>query len=228
MFVLYLVLRPYLERHHDLATVANPSKDVRDRFEAGRQALAVGSFRRARLLLEETQGMNAKAPGVLSAVEQHELRRLSRQADLLARLLPLSLQELLHQGLRINDDNEWQSLFADYQGRSVVFDDWVRRDSRGRPELANYTVADGKDTARLALEDLSLWQRVPLEPPRRVLFGARLRRMAREPGGVWVVRFEPESGVLLTDARAAAAICPAPLGADLEEVLRRQVEWERP
>jgi hypothetical protein len=80
-------------------------------------------------------------------------------------------------------------------------------------------------SARVALEDLTLWRRVPLAPPRRLLFGARLRRLGREAGGVWVVRFQPDSGVLLTDPGAAAACCPAPLDPDLLEVLQRQQEY---
>jgi hypothetical protein len=58
-----------------------------------------------------------------------------------------------------------------------------------------------------------------------VLFGARLAGCFREAGGGWVIHFEPESGVLLTDPGAAASCCPAPPGRELEEVLRRQEEW---
>jgi hypothetical protein len=224
MIALFLVLRPYLSR--DPATSVAPAEVAfGDSLEAGRQALYAGNFRRARGLLRpaaEASGGHGKLE------EQRAARRLFRQADLLAGLLPLSLEELLHLGLRINDDQEWQQLFVDdYAGRSVIFDDVVRRDARGRPELAVYTVTADRITARLALEDLTLWQRVPLEPPPRLLFGARLARLAREEGGAWVVRFQPDSGVLLTDPRVAALVCPAPLGLELQEVLRRQSEWEQ-
>jgi hypothetical protein len=56
-----------------------------------------------------------------------------------------------------------------------------------------------------------------------MLFGARLRDCTREEGGGWVIRFEPDSGVLLTDAEAAAA-CAA-LEPRLKETLRRQQRW---
>ena len=112
-------------------------------------------------------------------------------------------------------DEEWKARFArDYEGKSVLFDDAVRFDDsapttgRRRPLLVNYrVVVDGK-TVRLALEDLDILQGLPLERPRRLLFGGRLAAVEREEGGRWVVGFIPDSGVLLTDRGAAEAVCP--------------------
>jgi hypothetical protein len=70
-------------------------------------------------------------------------------------------------------------------------------------------------------------QLVPLDPPPRLIFGGRLAGLAREAGGGWVVRFEPDSGVLLTDAAALAACSPVPPDADALQTLRRQEEWLR-
>jgi hypothetical protein len=226
--VLYLVLHPLLSPRPASSEPVQKPDEARQSLEAGRQALAAGSYRRARQLFKDALEQAGIQPEGLTAEEARELARLDRQADLLARLLPLSLEELLHQGRHVSDDHEWQQMFADYyQGRTVLFDDVVRRNAAGRPVLALYAVTDGGVSARLALEDLTLWQRVPLDPPARLLFGARLQRLAREEGGAWVVRFEPDSGVLLTDAKAAATVCPVPLEADLLEVLHRQASWDR-
>jgi hypothetical protein len=226
--LLYLVLSPYLSRRPNDPTAPQSAADVRQNFEAGRQALAGGNYHRGRQLLGEALNRRDQQPQGLNPEETRELRRLHRQAGLLARLLPLSLEELLHQGRRVNDDQEWADLFAEYyRGRTVLFDDVVRRNPAGKPVLAVYAVADDGVPARLALEDLTLWQRVPLEPPPRLLFGACLKGLAREEGGAWVVRFEPDSGVLLTDPKVAATVCPAPLGPGLLDVLRQQAEWDR-
>jgi hypothetical protein len=226
--LLYLVLSPYLSPRSANQAALQQQDEIKKNLEAGRLALAGGNYRRARQLFQDALDQRGDHPEALTPDEARELAGLHRQADLLARLLPLSLEELLHQGRHVNDDREWEQLFAEYyQGRSVVLDDVVRRNAAGRPALAVYAVTDEGVPARLALEDLTLWQRVPLDPPRRLLFGARLQRLAREEGGAWVVRFEPDSGVLLTDARAAATVCPVPLGPDLLEVLRRQAEWDK-
>ncbi len=91
--------------------------------------------------------------------------------------------------------------------------------------LGFYVVRGGDVEARVALEDVPLLKQLPLDPPRRWLFGARLASCQREEGGVWVLRFEPQSAVLLTDEGAAAVCCPGPMDAELRAVLRRQQEW---
>ncbi len=75
----------------------------------------------------------------------------------------------------------------------------------------------------LALEDLRIFRNVPLDPPPRVFFGARLAKVAHEPDG-WVIRFEPDSGVFFTDRDAA---CCVPLDDELLAVLERQKKWLR-
>jgi hypothetical protein len=223
----YLWLWTYLTPRNpspSATPVSSPLAAVREHLAAGQQALAEGHFRKARRLLLralELQGRGSPLP----PAEQRLLVQLHRQADLLAALMGPSLQEVLQHGLRVRDEEEWQAQLADYRGRAVLFDDVVRHDAAGRPALAAYTVAAGGVPARVALEDVALLQRLPLDPPRRMLFGARLDRVVREEGGAWVVHFQPDSGVLLTDPGAAAACLPAPLGDDVLEVLQRQQEW---
>src|SRR5262249_36581119 len=117
----------------------------------------------------------------------------------------------------------------DYRGRGVIFDDMVRRDDEGRAVLVNHVVQLNDERVRLALEDLAALQDLPLDDEPRLIFGARLRSCTREQGGEWVVRFEPNSGVLFTEAEAVEACFPVPAD-ELRKVTRRQQKWvdERP
>jgi hypothetical protein len=195
------------------------------RWSAGQRSLAEGNFRLARRALDEAVAARARRPDLLAGAEYRQLDQLRRQADLLARLSPRSLEEILRQAALVRDPDEWEAQFSDYRGRTVLFDDVVARDTKGRPALAFYAVRVNDETARVALEDLTLLEYLPLDPPQRMLLGARLSRCGREEGGAWVVRLEPDSAVLLTDPGAAAAACPAPAETDLAEVLRRQERW---
>jgi hypothetical protein len=100
----------------------------------------------------------------------------------------------------------------------------VRRDPDGSHHLENYEVTAAEEKAVLKL-DIALLRHLPLDQTRRVVFGARLANVARGRGGVWEVEFERDSGVLLTDEGAAAAL--GPVDAALREVLREQTKWTR-
>jgi len=201
---------------------------------AGRQALAQGDFHLAARELQTALDQGRRRPEALSPADRWELVQLERQSDLLSRLSSRSLQEIVGEADPILHDEEWEARFTrDYQGQSVLFDDAVRFDDapapggRRRPVLVNYrVVVDGK-TVRLALENLDVLQGLPLERPRRLLFGGRLAKVEREEGGRWMVGFIPDSGVLLTDRGAAEAVCPAPVDQELLEVLKRQERWLR-
>jgi hypothetical protein len=225
--LIFLAVKPYLRHTEPAASSQPPGRDLRGRITAGRRALAEGNVRLASQALAAALEEHARNPTALDREEFHHLRQLHRQSDLLARLLDRSLEEILQQGLHHRDDEEWHAKFADYRGRSVVFDDVLRRDASGRPILASYVVQVGEVKAQLALEDLFLLRQLPLDLPQRWLFGACLAICRREEGGVWVIRFEPDSAVLLTDEEAAAACCPGPLDAELRGVLERQQEWLR-
>jgi hypothetical protein len=225
MGVVFLVLRPYLSRPASPASAEAGPQEVRARIAAGRHALTEGKVRTALEELNRAIDLRDRYPGVLTADEHRRLTQLQRQSDLLDHLLDLPLEEILQQGLHQRDANEWDKKFPDYKGKAVVFDDVLRRDSADRPVLAVYVVRAGDVEARVALEDVRLIRDLLLDPPQRWLFGARLASCRREEGGVWVFRFEPDSGVLLTDPDAAGACCPAPLDEGLRDVLRRQDEW---
>jgi hypothetical protein len=182
--------------------------------EEGRRLLRAGHFQRACNLLETVQTQSAANP---------ELRQLVRQAEILANLSQKSLEEIIEDGQKVGDEKEWSERFKKYRGQSVLFDDVVRRDHKGQHALTVYEVVAGGEKAIVRL-DLKLLDHLPLDQPRRLIFGARLDRVAREAGGVWVIRFDSDSGTLLTEEEVLAR-CGVPLDAEVREVLRRQKEW---
>jgi hypothetical protein len=225
MGLVFLVAWQYLARAP--RERSEPAADARAFMEAGQRALGEGNVHLALKELNAAIEQRERDPNSLSREEHRQLNQLRRQIDLLAHLLDNHLGEILQQALQHRSAEEWRAKFEDYRGRTVVFDDALRQDARGQPALAVYEVHAGEVKARLALEDLTLLRQLPLDPPRRWLFGARLTSCRREEGGVWVFHFEPDSTVLLTDETAAAACCPPPLDEELREVLRRQDEWLR-
>ncbi len=221
--LLLLIVKPYLRRAPEDGRPSAPQAILHAHIEAGKRGLSEGSFRLARNEFRAAVALRDHNPDWLDREAQRQLDQLYRQSDLLARLLDHSLEEILQQAMHHRDDAEWREKFEDYRGRTVLFDD-VLRVTMGRPVLANYVVRRGDVEARVALEDLTLLRQLGLDPPRRWLFGARLASCRREEGGVWVIRFEPDSAVLLTDEGAAAMCCPGPVDAELQGVLRRQEE----
>src|SRR5262249_10267451 len=128
---------------------------------SARHALEAGRFHGALRQLNEAIDLRERWPGLLTAEQHRQLTQLQRQADLLSRLSPLSLQEVLTRAAQVRDQAEWAEQFKDHRGKTVIFDDGVSRDAEGRPVLATYEVTVGetagrRETARLALEDLSL------------------------------------------------------------------------
>jgi hypothetical protein len=225
--VILLVVGPYWRRPTTMTSTETPQATIHFRIESGQRALREGTFRIALKELNAAVAQRDRNPSALSREEYFLLNQLQRQSDLLAHLLNDSLEEILQQAMQHRNDEEWHEKFEDYRGRTVLFDDVLRRDRKGRPMLGFYVVRVGDVEARLALEDVQLVRQLPLDPPRRWLFGARLASCQREGGGVWVLRFEPESGTLLTDEGAVAACCPGPVDDALRSVLRRQDKWLR-
>jgi hypothetical protein len=205
---------PYLQREgKGVAPETAPRPAPPRSLEDGVTALAQGRFRVAQQILDE-------APG-----HGHRLRQLRRQAALLASLSPRSLEEIVRHARLVRDPDEWERQFEDYHGRAVLFDDAVRRDAAGEPVLANHVVEAGDEPVRVALADLEVLRDLPLDDGPRLIFGARLARCGREEGGGWVVRFQPGSGVLLTDLGAVEACYPTPLDEGVKPTLQRQARW---
>lgn len=218
----YALLLPRLGR-----TVPPPTdsaaNQVAEHLRNGKKALEEGSFLLAAGELEAARELSRQHPGLLPPAQGRRLEQLHREAALLSRLLRHSLEEIIGQAAQVRRAEEWEAQFREnYRGRSVIFDDVVRRDSDGGCHLTVYEVRTGGAPARLELGELRLLQTLPLIRPQRLLFGARLASVAREAPNIWVVRFEPDSGVLLTDESAAAAYLPPPLDEEARQLLRRQ------
>jgi hypothetical protein len=226
MTLIFFLVRPYLRRSGAADALGRPA-DVHALLEEGERQLREGNAFLALKALNAALDQSARHPEPLSREEHQHIEQLRRQADLLSRLLDQPLEEIAHQAMQHRSDEEWAEKFRNYRGRSVVFDDVLRLDAQDRLVLGNYVVRVGDMEARIVLEDLTLLRQLPLDPPRRWLFGARLAGCRREQGGIWVIRFEPDSAVLLSDESAAAACCPHPLTEELLDVLKRQDEWLR-
>jgi hypothetical protein len=200
-----------------------------ERLQAGRRALADGAFNVALRELNEAVELRDRQPDLLTPKQSRDLNQLQRQADLLARVHSQPLQELLKEAVATRNEDNWRLRFdKDHKGKTVILDDVVRRDpATGKLVLAAWEVRAGSEKAVVALDDLLLLRALPLEPPPRLIFGGRLHSLEREAGGVWVIHFEPDSGVLLTDADAVTACWPVPPDGDVLRTLQRQEEWLR-
>ncbi len=220
--VTFWAFLPLLTRQKPEAPSSNGADEIRQRQTSARQALAAGEYHQAFKELDAAKSLSDRRPEALERDEHLQLEQLYRQSDLLASLLSEPLQEIVKQASLANDD--WQTRFEKlYRGQAVLFDDQLHADGMGRPSLLTYEVRLGDEKVRLAIEELRIFRTVPLEPSQRVLFGARLAKVARERDG-WVIRFEPDSGVLFTDRDAAYCV---PLDDDLLSVLERQKKWVR-
>ena len=234
LLIVFFAVLPFLGRSAPPPKEPDRPPDLRAMTTAGRRALAEGDFHLADQLLQSALDQDRRHPDVLSPAERRDLTQLGRQGDLLSRLSSRSLEEIVGEADLVRHDEEWKARFeAEYQGKAVVFDDEVRfdeaplPDGRRRPLLRYYRITAGGREVRLALEDLSVLQLLARERPQRMLFGGRLAAVERGPEGQWVVRFDADSGVLLTDRGAAEAVGPAPLDPPLIDVLKRQEEWLR-
>lgn len=221
--IFYLVLRDAVRPRTD-----QPSADaIQRQFLAGKKALALGKFLLAAQELEATQQLVAPHPEALPPADRRQLQQLQRQASLLADLSGESIDDILRHAADLSelDEQEWQTQFEQrYHRKSVIFDDEVRRQSGGGYQLLGYRFFVRGKPARLDLASVQLLKALPLDKPQRLLFGLRLHALRLEPGGTWVVHFEPDSGVLLTDHDAASHCCPIPAN-ELREIIDRQNAW---
>ena len=197
---------------------------VSEHFAAGKKLLGQGQFHEAVRELEEAIAIHQKYPDHLSGGDRKRLVQTRREAYILLDLLSEPLEDVLLQAAAEYDDREWHAVFADrYEGKSVIFFAGVRRDS-SNDWLLEYDLFVRDQRARIDWENLQLLHHLPLDQSQRLLLGVRLASVEPEAGGTWIIRLQPDSGVLLTDADAFASISSRPLEG-VDEVLKRQAAW---
>ena len=222
LLLAFVVVLPRLIPPRDTPSNAEPPAPP-DEIEAGRRLLRQGKFRLARQALDEAVRRRDRAPSALTPAEHRELNQLYRQADLLARLLPVTLAEVARRARLERDPQEWELAFDDFHGKAILLDGVVKRDRLGKAVFDDDFDADG-ERVRVAVDDLEALADLPLDDGPRVVFGARLASCEREAGG-WVVRLRRDSGVLLTDLDAVNAVWTGTPDEGLKEVLARQEKW---
>jgi hypothetical protein len=208
------------------------SAAIGQHIDAGRQALAAGRFTTAVQEFDAAMALSDRVPEPLAASERRQVVQLQRQAALVNDLLAESLDDILRHAVELSerDEAEWQAVFdRRYQGKALIFDADVRWEPPGRWLLEYAIFVRGRlvpiDLSDLTLlQDLYRHQLLSQQKPQRLLLGVRLASVRLEPGGIWVIRFQPDSGVLLTDARAAAFWYAHPLR-EIQEALDRQLAW---
>jgi hypothetical protein len=217
MLVVYLIfLKPGKPLEDGLQ--GNEPRSVPERLARAEQYMREGSFQLAANALAASPGES------LSARQRRRWQQLHREASLLADLSAEPIEDILRHAAGVSVP-EWQAVFPRrYQGKAaLLFDIHIQRLPTGRVQ-ADY-VLPGPDPARLEWGELDVLRTMELEEPRRVILGVRLAGIGLEPPGpAWVVRFQPQSGVLMTDARAAALCCP-PLGEpDAQVIFKKQAQ----
>jgi hypothetical protein len=226
----FLLVWPYLNRSSTKPGPAVPAarKQLDQFIDEGRRALADGTFPLALEKFRAAVELRQRSPDLLDSTENRRLNQLYWQSDVLARLVEPTLKQLIKKANDCDTEAGWQAMCRlKYRGNWIVFDEVVER-RQGQPVMRQGAeVRANRVRGRVALGDLTLLGQLPLEPPQRWLFAARLASVTRD-GEEWVVHLEPDSGILLTDADAVTAWNPA-LRKDpqLGEVLERQAKLSR-
>jgi hypothetical protein len=192
------------------------SKTASERLQQARGYLADGMFR---LAADELRG----DAGDLTPDDKRHWRQLKREAELLADLSAEPIEDILRHAAGV-PEREWQADFPRrYRGKAFVFDTLIRQTANGKLQCTY--AFPGPEKICLEIDNLELLRRLPLDQPRRVLFGMRLASVRLEPPGpAWVVRFEADSGVFLTDPKAAGLCCPVFNEPDAARLLEEQAK----
>jgi hypothetical protein len=196
--------------------------EIRVHISQGQQSWREGNFQSA---VEEFRVARRIETDLSGKPEFSQLDQLLRQAELLADLLAESLEEVSHQMEGLGE-REAQSVFVRrFKGKAVVFYSGVRQDANGKYYM-DYRLVNGAWESSADLGNLVLFKQLPLREPTTVLFGARLEQMRRQANGSWLIGFQPDSAVLLTDLDAATGCCFGVANDDeLRAVVARQAEW---
>lgn len=195
---------------------------MQEQLSATRAALRRGHYQAAVEMLDGVRPTRESLPA--GDVQARQYDQLTKQVGLLLDLSSESLGEMIDRLSPLEERERvafWQRRF---RHKTVIFDAAVRRDAAGQLHLS-YNVSVGADPVQVDLDGLRLLHVLALDQPNRLIFGARLASIQREPPGRWVVHFEPDSAVLFTDEAALEAICLAATDKDTNDVLARQRAW---
>ena len=165
---------------------ALPGIVERGRIE-GLPALDAGEFDVARRILgEAARSVDALGGAVEGA---SEVRQGAAEAGIFVDLIPTSLEELVGEAARAENERAWAERFESlYRGRSILLDG----------QAAEYRILtrsglNSNRVGRIETEGFPL-----LEPARPgIVIGARLESVGLVEG-VWRVGLDPESGVVMT------------------------------
>jgi hypothetical protein len=193
-----------------------------DQHEAnGKAALARREIEEARREFANAKVVYERQRDAVPSSRGRRLHQLHREVELLALRLPKPF-ELALQRWKMLEPEELDRLFADARGTAVFFDLELLRDAAGQ---YHYERRLGPELPTLQLHELKLLNRLPLQNVRqRVVFGALLDGLRRDAQDRFVVSFNPDSGVLVTEEEVARVVVPA-LEDNLRAVLLRQAEW---
>ncbi len=176
----------------------------------GLDALDAGDFDEAKLLLTRA----ARAVDALGGkIEKgDEIRQGAFEAEIYADLVPERLEAILDEARAAPVDG-WSEIFrSKYRGRTVVLDIHVTAlPKEGRGYEVDYKVLSPGANPIVAHFDLAgfgLFERSKLKVKDRVIFGAKLESIDRDPdfNKGWRIVLQPASGVLLTRDAALAAL----------------------
>jgi hypothetical protein len=191
-------------------------------YELGRSegvaALDSGNFDKAhQLLAAAKRAVDSLGGGLEGAAE---VRQAADEAAIFVDLVPESLEQLLNEAAPM-DPHDWENRFkAFYEGHSVLIDASIvaARTPDGEPAYAlDYLILPPGDPsqfrengeyqpARIGRIDLSDFELIQLARPKdgaHIIFGAKLDSFKFDSAAnVWMLRFQPDSGVFITHARA--------------------------
>jgi hypothetical protein len=223
----YFWVWPLLVRQRETAPPARKNTEAQERLAAGSAAFHEGSYALALEKLIDAHRLCQADPAALTDAERQQLNRLYAECELYANLVGRGatervLADLLDEAGVHPNPEDWAAHFRrKYRGKTVIFDGVVRLDRRGRA-LDRSEVRGSHVRAHIIVEDLLLFHYLPTEP-RRWIFGARLASVRDEGDAGWVIRLEPNSGVLLIDRQALVTWNPSLANdAELDDVLQRQ------
>ncbi len=212
---------------------AEAEKQIRKHLNQARDHITAGQFYLAQPHLKAIQKIHKTHPNLV--IQKRALNQKIREVGIFADLLDVSLEDLLHQVTDRGKD-DWLATFQNrYQGKSIILDTRLR--SQDGHLVCDYQIY-GKDgcIATLQVQDLVAAKRLwasQVEPddgepkPLRVIFGARLEAIEPVSPKIWRVRFDSDSGVILTDYEALLICCPAYDNEATAKCVWRQDEWNR-